>query len=305
MADFELDTRQNLRSLGRLGTGRVSRVELVEHSADFRRVIKYIDPGSDSSGFVREIDALSRLNHVCVVRLLGFVLPDKTGRAEIHLEHAAHGSLEQILIDVRLGLRPKWWTNTRICIIICGIVLGLRYVHKCGFIHQDLKPSNVLINGRYRALIADFGTARETSVDLTPDGMSGTVQYAAPEQLLDICPTTKVDIFAFGLILHELVVGCRVFGSNEPPFSIIRKLRSHYVPPLPASVFPWIRDLIVSCLSPEPDDRPTCEDLLSMMKIHQFAILDGVKTDEVSGYVGGVEAWEHDQILMERRQDEP
>jgi serine/threonine protein kinase len=296
VADFALEHGGDVISLGRLAAGRSSTVELVNHSTDFRRVIKYLDANTESSTFVREVDALSRLNHVCIVRLLGFVLPNGTGRAEIHLEHAAHGSLDEILTDVRGGLRPKWWTNTNLCIIICGIVLGLRYVHKCGFIHQDLKPSNILINGRYRALIADFGTAREDGIDLTPDDVNGTVQYAAPEQFFAIHPSTKVDVFSFGLILYEIVVGRPVFGANEAPFSIIRKLRSHYLPTIPESVFPWIRDLIISCLSNEPSIRPTADDLLLMIKSRQFHILEGVDISEVSAYVGGVEEWEGDQI---------
>jgi serine/threonine-protein kinase len=246
---------------------------------------------------MREIDALSRLHHVCVVHLLGFVLPDVTGRSEIHLEHAARGSLEQVLTDIRLGLRPKWWNNTAICIVICGILLGLRYVHKAGFIHQDLKPSNILIDGRGRALIADFGTAREADIDLTPDDVSGTVQYAAPEQLMEVSPTTKLDVFSFGLILYELVVGSRVFPASETPFSIIRKLRSHYIPTLPEFVFPWVRELIICCLSNEPGVRPGCDDLLTTMKKHQYEILDGVDTRTVCAYVEGVEQWEQDQAV--------
>jgi hypothetical protein len=299
VSDFTVERDHHTTSSGRLGAGRSSQVELVEGPKEFRRAIKYLEPSSDPSTFVREIDALSRLHHPCVISLLGYVLPDADGRAEIHLEYAAHGSLEQILIDVRLGLRPKWWTSTHICVIICGIVLGLRYVHQSGFIHQDLKPSNILINGRYRALLADFGTTRETEVDLTPDGVSGTIQYAAPEQLMEISPTTKADVFSLGLILYELVVGSRVFLLSESPFSIIRRLRSRYLPPLPDSVFPWVRDLIVSCLSTDPDVRPTCDDLLLTIKSHQFMILEGVKPGKVSAYVGGLEQWERDQSLLD------
>jgi serine/threonine protein kinase len=303
MNDLVLE-RQSLTALRRLGVGRSSIVDLVESSTHFRCAIKYFDPNSDSSAFVREIDALSRLNHPCVVRFLGFVLPDQGGRAEIHLEHAGRGSLEQIFRDVRCGLALKWWTVTNICIILCGIALAVRYIHAAGLIHQDLKPSNILISDNGRALLADFGTSRDTTVDFTPDDVGGTMQYVAPEQLLEVVPTTKVDIFSFGLILYEIIVGARVFPVREPPFSIIRKLRSHYLPPIPESVFPWIRELIVSCLSTDPDDRPTSTDLLVMLKNHQFDILEGVNGSEAHGYVEGVEEWENDHILMNSNQDD-
>jgi serine/threonine-protein kinase len=303
MHDLVLE-RQHLTPLRRLGVGRFSMVDLVESSRHFRCAIKYFDPNSDTSAFVREIDTLSKLNHPCVVRLLGFVLQDEAGRAEIHLEHAGRGSLEQVLQDVRCGLALNFWTGTNICVLLCGIVLGLRYIHAAGFIHQDLKPSNILINDRGRALLADFGTSRDTTVDFTPDDVGGTMQYVAPEQLLEVVPTTKVDIFSFGLILYEIIVGSRVFPVGEPPFSIIQKLRSHYLPPIPESVFPWIRELIVSCLSTNPDDRPTSADLLVMIKQHQFEILEGVNGSEAHGYVDGVEEWESDRFLMHSNQDE-
>jgi serine/threonine protein kinase len=252
---------------------------------------------TDPSIFLREVETLSSLNHVCVVRLLGCVLSDREKRAEIHLEYAAHGSLEGILREVKQDGRPKCWSATTTAIVISGIVLGLRYIHSKGFIHQDLKPSNILISGQCRALIADFGAARECAIDATPDGLTGTINYAAPEQLEEALPTAKIDVFSFGLIVYEIVVGSKVFPMSEPPFSIIKKLRSGYVPVIPGSIFPWIRELILSCLSSTPDDRPSFEEILVTLRRNDFNISEGVDRSSVRCYVEGVEEWEHENTL--------
>jgi serine/threonine protein kinase len=292
MSDFltvHQSGRQSVTCLKMTGS---STVELVQDSHVDRYVIKYLHVTSDPAVFLREIESLSSLRHVCVVGLLGYVLSDQDQRAEIHLEWAAHGSLEHVLRDVRMDCRPTFWTSTNIAIIIIGIVLGLRYVHSKGFIHQDLKPSNILINGHHRALIADFGAARQANVDATPDGVAGTVQYAAPEQFDEVLPTTKIDIFAFGLILYEILVGSPVFPPTEPPFTIIPKVRSGYIPKIPESVCAWVGGLIVWCLASKPDDRPSFDDILVTMKRYGFLIMEGVDQGVVRAYVNGVEEWE-------------
>jgi TPR repeat protein len=292
MSDFLTARQPGHQTITRLWMSGSSTVELVEGSGVDRYVIKYVQMTGDPVVFLRELESLSSLRHVCVVGLLGYVLSDREHRAEIHLEWAAHGSLEHVLREVKMDRRPNFWTSTNIAIIISGIVLGLRYVHSKGFIHQDLKPSNILINGQCRALIADFGAARQTDVDATPDGVTGTVHYAAPEQFEEILPTTKIDVFAFGLILYEILVGSPVFGLNEPPFTVIPKVRSGYVPNIPDSVCSWVGELIVRCLSSNPEARPSFQDILMTMKRHDFSILAGVDRSIVRGYVNGVEEWE-------------
>jgi serine/threonine protein kinase len=297
LADFLIDRDAGTTSIRQLGSGGSSTIELVRNGKDEGYVIKYLSLNTDQSIFLREAETLSNLNHVCVVRLLGCVLTDGGHRAEIHLEYAAHGSLDTILREVRQNRRPKFWTATTISIVISGIVLGLRYIHSKGFIHQDLKPSNILISDQCRTLIADFGAARASATDATPDGVTGTVNYAAPEQLEETFPITKIDVFSFGLIVYEILVGLKVFPVSEPPFSILKKLRSGYVPMIPDSVFPWIRDLILSCLSSAPDDRPSFDEILVTLRTNDFNISEGIDRSSVRCYVEGVVEWEHEQTL--------
>jgi serine/threonine protein kinase len=93
----------------------------------------------------------------------------------------------------------------------------MRFIHSEGFVHRDLKANNLLIDEGGRCRIGDWGSSKfivKGAIRWT-GGVVGSVQYAAPE-LYDEPPCSeKIDVFAFGLILYELVVGRPVFDPDS------------------------------------------------------------------------------------------
>jgi serine/threonine-protein kinase len=89
---------------------------------------------------------------------------------------------------------------------------GLAYVHSRGIIHRDVKPDNVWIDSAGNVKIIDFGVAKTQDFSITGTGFTlGTPYYMAPEQVRGDKPTPLVDIYAFGVLLFELVTGIRPF----------------------------------------------------------------------------------------------
>jgi serine/threonine protein kinase len=170
----------------------------------------------------------------------------------------------------------------------------MRFVHSQGFIHRDLKPSNILINEDGHALISDFGTTRPVEADHTATPDVGTVQYAAPELFLEDqqIATKRSDIFSFGLVLYEILVGCPVFPSSEYAFPVMRKLLKGDMPPIPDRVGNLMQGLIGRCWSLDPEKRPTFDDILNEFEVSQFAILPGASPDTIKEYFCSVKAWE-------------
>jgi hypothetical protein len=232
MYDF-VTTRSTSDVTTVLGHGASSTVVLVKDPNGTRPfAIKHFRANVLQSEFINEFEILVKLNHPCILKIYGFVLPSNAWQAELHMEWASNGSLTRVMKLARGPQCPLFWNPTGIAIIIWGIVLGMRFMHSRGFIHQDLKPSNILLNDKWRVLLADFGSSRNKSTDVTPT-VAGTVQYAAPEMFEeDATLTRKVDVYSFGLILYELLVGCPVFADDEPPFAIIRQKRTGYTPPI-------------------------------------------------------------------------
>jgi serine/threonine protein kinase len=172
----------------------------------------------------------------------------------------------------------------------------MRFIHSRGLIHQDLKPDNILLNDCGHALITDFGTTRPADFDDPPPGDTGTVHYAAPEQFMgDIeIPTQAIDVFSFGLILYEIIVGRAVFPSTLSPFEVIRMHNDDFRPDIPDHICRPMRDLILRCWSPIPTDRPSFDEVLSFIESNHFDIVPEVDRKAVHAYVSGIKDWERD-----------
>jgi serine/threonine protein kinase len=214
--------------------------------------------------------------------------------AEIYLEWAQNGSLETVFDLVKSRRPPSFWNPTGISIIVCGIVLGMRHVHSRGFIHQDLNPSNILLNDKGRVLISDFGSARDPTLQKTPDP-SGTEAYTAPELRYGNDWDSSVDVYSFGLILYEILVGSPGFRENEPESGMRQRMLRGAMPLIGPGVLPSMRDLIQKCWQLEADRRPSFEAILGILESCNFTIMDDVDDEIARQYVNGVRKWEADR----------
>src|SRR5437588_7794569 len=97
---------------------------------------------------------------------------------------------------------------------LCG---ALAAVHEEGLLHRDLKPQNVMLDGRGKVRLTDFGLAAAAADLSATELRSGTPQYMAPEQLAGTGVSDRSDLFALGLVLYELFTGRKAFpaGSRE------------------------------------------------------------------------------------------
>jgi serine/threonine-protein kinase len=242
----------------------------------------------DEARFRREITVMWKLEHPCIARIYARSFPRGSQEAEMHIEFAEHGSLQRVMEHANEA-PEEFWNPTGKAIIICGIVLGMRFVHSKGYIHGDLKPSNILIKTGGRALISDFGTSRLASDDVKPTTDWGTVRYSAPEMLLPdgVC-TTKADIFCLGLVLYEILTGSAVFPVSIPLLPFIGKLRSLELPVVPDSCGELMKDLIHRCWLREPESRPSCNDILDDFRKADFELGPEVDRFKVRQYVNDV-----------------
>jgi hypothetical protein len=145
------------------------------------------------------------------------------------------------------------------------IANGLAAAHAAGIVHRDLKPANILLarNGRIRIL--DFGLAKlspaaageaiETQTLQTQPGVvMGTVGYMSPEQVRGKEADPRSDIFSFGLVLYELLSGCRAF-QGETAVEIMTAILKQEPPDLPDSVPRGVRQIVHHCLEKDPAGR--------------------------------------------------
>ncbi|XP_077233180.1 proline-rich receptor-like protein kinase PERK5 isoform X2 [Tasmannia lanceolata] len=166
--------------------------------------------------FCAEVEVLSCAQHRNVVMLIGFCIEGK--RRILVYEYICNGSLDYHLYG-RSRVPLDW--NARFKIAI-GAARGLRYLHEdcrvgC-IVHRDMRPNNILVTHDFEPLVGDFGLAR-----WQPDGdlgvetrVIGTFGYLAPEYTQSGRITEKADVYAFGMVLLELITGRKAVDINRP-----------------------------------------------------------------------------------------
>ncbi|KAM7489144.1 hypothetical protein LguiB_026628 [Lonicera macranthoides] len=169
--------------------------------------------------FQAEIAVLTKVRHRHLVALLGYCI-NGNERLLVY-EYMPQGTLTQHLFECEQhGYNPLSWKQ-RVTIAL-DVGRGVEYLHSLAqqsFIHRDLKPSNILLGDDMRAKVADFGLVKNT-----PDGkfsittrLAGTFGYLAPEYAANTGRVTaKVDVYAFGVVLMEIITGRKALDETMP-----------------------------------------------------------------------------------------
>jgi tetratricopeptide (TPR) repeat protein/TolB-like protein len=151
------------------------------------------------------------------------------------------------------------------------IAMGLQAAHEAGVVHRDLKPANVMLDSEDRAIIMDFGIARSISggaaAGTVAGAVVGTLEYMAPEQAMGRTVDHRADIYAFGLILYDMLVGRRPSARAESAVAALLERIHRPLPPL-RSIDPTVPEpvdaLVATCIQPDPAARfQTTAELLA------------------------------------------
>ncbi|KAL0327277.1 UNVERIFIED_CONTAM: Cysteine-rich receptor-like protein kinase [Sesamum angustifolium] len=160
-----------------------------------------------AADFYNEVNIISSVEHKNLVRLLGCSCSGP--ESLLVYEFMPNMSLDRFIFDSSKGKALNWEKRFE---IIIGTAEGLVYLHentKIRIIHRDIKASNILLDSRLRAKIADFGLARTFQEDKShiSTAIAGTLGYMAPEYLAHGQLTEKADVYSFGVLLIEIVTG--------------------------------------------------------------------------------------------------
>ncbi len=200
--------------------------------------------------FYAEVRHARGVSHPNVCRV--YDVGEIEGRHFLSMEYVDGEDLASLLR--RIGRLPQ----DKAIEIAREMCAGLGAAHDKGVLHRDLKPGNVMIDGRGRAKITDFGLAVGVDDDKGGAEVSGTPAYMAPEQLAGKGASIQSDIYALGLVLYELFTGRKAFEAAT--LAEWRRKHSEEQPTAPSTVTPGfdpvVERVILRCLEKEPKLRP-------------------------------------------------
>ena len=242
--------------LRKLGAGGMANVYLAEDQELGRRVaIKILnDRHANDEQFVerfrREAKNAAALSHPNIVSI--YDRGEAEGTYYIAMEYLDGRSLKELILsrgDAPIAVVVEYARQ---------ILSALKFAHRHGIVHRDIKPHNVLVDGEGRVKVTDFGIARAGASQMTEAGsIVGTAQYLSPEQARGADVDQRSDLYSLGVLMYEMLTG-EVPFSGDTPVEIAMKHLSQ-TPAPPSTIrrdVPHDLDMVVMrTLAKSPDDR--------------------------------------------------
>eukprot|EP00002_Diphylleia_rotans_P036047 TRINITY_DN7910_c0_g1_i4.p1 TRINITY_DN7910_c0_g1~~TRINITY_DN7910_c0_g1_i4.p1 ORF type:complete len:640 (-),score=79.87 TRINITY_DN7910_c0_g1_i4:70-1989(-) len=239
--------------------------------------------GETLKKFEKETLMMGKLRHPNVILFIGVVVDPQN--LWIVTEFMGRGSLHDVIHDFNQKL--SWHL---VIAMAMDAARGMQYLHhfKPPIVHCDLKSKNILVDNQYNVKVCDFGMSKVRNDEQATNLAVGTIQWTAPEVIRDERHTEKADVYSFGIVLWELV-------SRSAPYKELNHLEiaiavAYDCPPRRPPLFPdcplEYTDVMQSCWSASPLDRPSFDVVLNLLKNafhncdkfppHPFAILDKI-----------------------------
>ncbi|WP_083506808.1 Stk1 family PASTA domain-containing Ser/Thr kinase [Leucobacter sp. G161] len=234
--------------------------------------------------FDREARSAARLSHTNLVNV--FDQGQDLGRIYLVMEYLPSITLRELL------KKQQRLTLDQSLEISDAILAGLAAAHSAGIVHRDLKPENVLLVDDGRIKIGDFGLARAVSANTTTgQALLGTIAYLSPELVTRGIADERSDLYAFGIMLYEMITGSQPFTGEQPMQIAYQHAHSDVPAPSLAGDFstPALDNFVVWLTQRDPELRPAHagEALAHMRELRQdpFGMPEALATAVLSGTV--------------------
>mmetsp|Transcript_12324 Transcript_12324/g.37580 ORF Transcript_12324/g.37580 Transcript_12324/m.37580 type:complete len:342 (-) Transcript_12324:44-1069(-) len=253
----------DLDKIKELGKGAQGVVYLAQHKFSKLPIalkVEGVKSAHDKEQLRAEFRLLSLLQHEHIVKFYGAFYDDKEKLLTLFLEFMDSGCLCSAM--TKLGALPEDVLST----VARHCLLGLEYLHSKEVVHRDIKPMNILLSKqRNVATLTDFGMSRKKSLSKEGPDLDGTIEYMAPERLMDENYSYPSDIWSMGVVVAEACLGRHPVPNRSQYWDMCedKTFRKVCCDMLQENkVSSELLDFVYSCLEYEVELRPTAKDLL-------------------------------------------
>eukprot|EP00301_Raphidiophrys_heterophryoidea_P007556 c12910_g1_i2.p1 GENE.c12910_g1_i2~~c12910_g1_i2.p1 ORF type:complete len:1642 (+),score=461.47 c12910_g1_i2:343-5268(+) len=223
-------------------------------------------PADAMAEFNHEVEIMSQMSHPNIVNLIA--ASQEPSNMAIVSELCERRSLYHVLHDPNTKLNRR--TKLKMAYDAAS---GMSYLHKSGIVHRDLKSLNLLVTDDFTVKVADFGLAKVKSIAKSVMTGSihvmGTLAYMAPELLMGKPFNEKVDVYAFGIVLWEILTRENPFNGMSQDIIFHGVKSGTLKPEIPEGCPEGYAQLIRVCLEKQPNKRPTFQEIRSQLKLMQ------------------------------------
>lgn len=222
---------------------------------------------------IQQTNIISQINHPTILKLIGFSPSNfkEEPKPTIITEMITKKRLFDILEFAKYNNSLVDWNNTKKFINIYGIASGMKCLHSFGIIHSNLNPKSIYLDVNMYPKMTDFG--RLTQI-LIFNSMTYTDNFNKTLKIINSENSSKEkDVFEFGVIAYQIMMGEILFENNLPTFSADIKIPNCY------------KSLIEKCLSKNPNERPSFDDIVTTIENDIDFIMHDMNNDEISEYI--------------------
>ncbi|KAK8860760.1 hypothetical protein M9Y10_012426 [Tritrichomonas musculus] len=273
----------------------------------------------------REVYINSKINHPSFLKYVGFSLVNFKNKRKplIVFEYASTGSLNMLLNSTKSQYERKDYhqiyqltissddddnddeleekenivlTMTQKLIIIYGIAAGISYLHSHDILHRNLNPSSIFLDDSLFPKISGLDISKEL-IQSSPydeprkDGkLKGEKKYLAPEVLSKLEYGKPNDVYAFSLVVYEIMTGKSIYQDFDKTIDLIENVsKQGKRPTFECEIPSCYQNLIERCWSQDPKDRPTFDEIVDELKNNREFITDEVDENQFQNYVNFIE----------------
>ncbi|CAK4070203.1 unnamed protein product [Aphanomyces euteiches] len=262
------------RVIGQGAYGQVILAQFCGTAVVLKRMHRHKITNAAMKQFTDEILLMSDLRHPNIVQFIGASW-DTYANIGFVLEYVGQGDLYMVIHDKRI---PKSWVDPFHRIAV-DAARGMCYLHSKNIVHRDLKSSNILVSPTYAAKICDLGMSKSIDELKQLDQQVGTPLWTAPEVVTGGRCSFRSDVYAFGIILTELITRKTPYEDQTPGMSaykiMLEVATNGLRPTLPSWLPDQLRRLVDTCLDANPSNRPTMLEVLDTLQIDAIVQLQG------------------------------